>query len=100
MISYAKAGIMGLHKGDFMQDLINELREPRSVVIAPSPAAMRASAELQKLYALQQQDLQARLIAEQKLVEAYGQIQALTKELNEKAANNSDASIAASDTSS
>lgn len=65
-----------------MENLINELQQPRH--IAPSQAQLRAAKALQELIALKQADTQARLLAEQKLVEAYGEIQELRRQLNEK----------------
>jgi hypothetical protein len=65
-----------------MQNLINELTQPRS--LPPSPAALRAAKALQELAALHQADLKGRLEAERKLMEAYGDIQRLQGLLNEK----------------
>ena len=64
-----------------MQNLINELSQSR--VISPSPAALRAAKAIQELHARANQDTQARMLAEQKLTEAYEDIQRLTKELQD-----------------
>lgn len=64
-----------------MEQLIHELCLPRQ--INPSPAAIRAAKLLQEIHARSQQDVQARIRAEQQLTEAFGDIQRLTKELND-----------------
>lgn len=51
--------------------------------INPSPAAMRAAKVIQELLARANQDTQGRIAAEQKLTEAFGDIQRLTKELQD-----------------
>jgi hypothetical protein len=67
-----------------MQNLINELTQPRP----PSAASLRAAKALQELATLHQADLKGRLEAERKLVEAYGEIQKLQGLLNEKSNTN------------
>ena len=64
-----------------MNDLINELTNPR--IIQPTQAMFRAAKALQEMFARSQADTKARLDAEAKLVEAFGDIQRLTKELQE-----------------
>jgi hypothetical protein len=55
---------------------------------------LRAAKALQEMAQLHQQDLQGRLEAEQKLIEAYGEIQKLKEQLNEK--NNTSTSSSSS----
>lgn len=69
-----------------MQNLINELTQPRS--LPPSQAMLRAAKALQELAALHQQDLHGRLKAEQELVIVHAELDKLRKELNEKNNNN------------
>lgn len=77
-----------------MQDLINELQQPR--LITPAPAAIRASKALVELFQLQQADLQARKQAEQKLQALEAENIRLREELNEL--KNSNSSTTPSDT--
>jgi hypothetical protein len=76
-----------------MQNLINELTQPRP----PSAASLRAAKALQELATLHQADLKGRLEAERRLVEAYGEIQRLKEQLNDK--NTSSSSTANTDDS-
>jgi sirohydrochlorin ferrochelatase len=69
-----------------MQDLINELAQPNNRT--PRRIELRAAKVLKELAQLQQADLAGRLRAEEKLVEAYGEIQRLRGLLNEKENNN------------
>lgn len=86
-----------------MENLINELGQPR--MISPSPAAIRAAKALQELHARANQDTQARIKAEHQLMKAFGDIQRLTKELNDAKENiakltaNTNASAARSESS-
>lgn len=70
---------------DYLENLINELGQPR--MISPSPAAIRAAKALQELHARANQDTQARIKAEHQLMKALGDIQRLTKELNDAKEN-------------
>lgn len=62
-----------------MQDLIQELQNPRW--LAPSPASLRAAELIKKLTERVETDTKARLDAEQKLTEAYREVEQLRKEL-------------------
>lgn len=68
-----------------MQDLIDQLQQPR--LTTPSQAAMKAARALQELLPRAEADLKARILAEQKLTEAYADIQRLTKELQDAKEN-------------
>jgi hypothetical protein len=60
-----------------MQQLINELRQPRQLsddtIVQPSSLQRRAANAIEKLFIVQQSDLQGRLLAERLYVEQLNQ---------------------------
>lgn len=64
-----------------MQDLINELQQPR--IITPAPASLRAAKVLAELHAQQQADLRGRLAAEERCNRLEQENIELRRKLNE-----------------
>ena len=71
-----------------MDNLIQELQSPR--YLPPSPAALRAAKVIQELSLRADADIKARILAEQKLLNAENEIARLTQELINAKKNNID----------